>query len=380
LRLEILRCMTQTNTTLPSVLNQERKYQMEINLKSEMSLKEAEEFILSVGNEVSTHLVGQPGVGKTAMYERIVEKTGFRGIYIDTPNTELGDIGIPMPNHENKTTALYPNENWGFHHGDPCVIFIDEFTKPSSPAVQNMLHPLLSERRLGGFKLHDDSIVITAGNNTTDGVGDMLKDHSINRLTICPIANPTAEEWLEWAALNGVAPEVMAWVKAYPHCMASYKDPAQADNPYNFNPKNPKRSYFSPRSGYRSSNIIKKRSLITRNALVTALCGTIGDAAARDMTAYVEVADTLPMWEDVITNPQTAIVPTSPAALCIMAYGAVQRIDRGNVGKWFEYLKRTPKELQSVFCLTAGKHPEKKQIMMTSGSFVNWMRENQYLF
>jgi hypothetical protein len=222
---------------------------MEINLKSEMSLKEAEEFILSVGNEVSTHLVGQPGVGKTAMYERIVEKTGFRGIYIDTPNTELGDIGIPMPNHENKTTALYPNENWGFHHGDPCVIFIDEFTKPSSPAVQNMLHPLLSERRLGGFKLHDDSIVITAGNNTTDGVGDMLKDHSINRLTICPIANPTAEEWLEWAALNGVAPEVMAWVKAYPHCMASYKDPAQADNPYNFNPKNPKRSYFSPRSG-----------------------------------------------------------------------------------------------------------------------------------
>jgi hypothetical protein len=353
---------------------------MEVNLRTEMTLKEAEEFILSVGNEVATHLVGQPGVGKTAMYERIVEKTGYRGIYIDTPNTELGDIGIPMPNHETRTTALYPNEAWGFHHGDPCVIFIDEFTKPSSPAVQNMLHPLLAERRIGGFKLHKDSIVITAGNNTTDGVGDLLKDHSISRLTICPIANPTAEEWLEWAALNNVAPEVMAWVKAYPHCLASYKDPAQADNPYNFNPKNPKRSYFCPRTGHRASNIIKKRSLMTRNALVTALSGTIGDAAARDMTAYVEVADTLPLWEDVITNPQTAIVPTSPAALCIMAYGAVQRVDRSNIGKWFEYLKRTPKELQSVFCLTAGKHPEKKQIMMTSGSFVNWMRENQYLF
>jgi hypothetical protein len=181
---------------------------MEINLKSEMSLKEAEEFILSVGNEVSTHLVGQPGVGKTAMYERIVEKTGFRGIYIDTPNTELGDIGIPMPNHENKTTALYPNENWGFHYGDPCVIFIDEFTKPSSPAVQNMLHPLLSERRLGGFKLHEDSIVITAGNNTTDGVGDMLKDHSINRLTICPICQPNGRRMArvggsQWCSTRG---------------------------------------------------------------------------------------------------------------------------------------------------------------------------------
>jgi len=353
---------------------------MEIKLHSEMTLKEAEEFILACGNLVTTHLVGQPGVGKTAMFERIVEKTGYRGIYIDTPNTELGDIGIPMPNHETRTTALYPNEEWGFQHGDPCVVFIDEFTKPSSPAVQNMLHPLLNERRIGGFKLHKDSIVITAGNNTTDGVGDLLKDHSISRLTICPIANPTAEEWLAWAAQNDIAPEVMAWVKAYPHCLASYKDPAQADNPYNFNPKNPKRSYFCPRTGHRASNIIKKRHLISRNALVTALTGTIGSAAARDMTAYVEVADTLPLWEDVITNPQTAIVPTSPAALCIMAYGAVQRVDRGNIGKWFEYLKRTPKELQSVFCLTAGKHPEKKQIMMTSGSFVNWMRENQYLF
>lgn len=354
---------------------------MEITLRNEVSLKEAEEFILAVGNQNATHLVGQPGVGKTAMYERIVARTGFRGIYIDTPNTELGDLGIPMPNHESKTTCMYPNEIWGFHLDGPCVIFIDEFTKPSSPAVQNMLHPMLNERRFpGGKKLHEDSIVITAGNNTTDGVGDMLKDHSINRLTILPVANPTADEWLEWAALNGVAPEVMAWVKAYPHCMASYRDPAQADNPYNFNPKNPKRSFFSPRSGYRASNIIKQRHLITRNTLIASLCGTIGDAAARDMTAYIEVADTLPLWEDVIKNPTTAIVPTSPAALCIMAYGAVSKVDRTNVSSWFEYLKRTPKELQSTFCLTAGRHPEKKQIMMTSSSFANWMRENQYLF
>ena len=44
---------------------------MEIKLHSEMTLKEAEEFILACGNLVTTHLVGQPGVGKTAMFERI---------------------------------------------------------------------------------------------------------------------------------------------------------------------------------------------------------------------------------------------------------------------------------------------------------------------
>ena len=353
---------------------------MEVRMTTEVSLAEAEDAILAFGNQNAIHLVGEPGVGKTAMFERVVAKTGFRGVYIDTPNTELGDIGIPMPHHETKTTSLYPNEHWGFHLADPCVVFIDEFTKPSSMAVQNMLHPLLNERRISGFNLHPDSIVITAGNNSTDGVGDMLKAHSLNRITIMQVRKPTSDEWIEWGANNGIAAEALAWVKAYPHALASYRDAGQAENPYIFNPKVPQRSFVSPRSLHRASNILMKRHLITRNALISALTGSIGEAGARDMLAYVEVADSLPTWQEVIDDPKGCKLPSSPAALNIMAYGAMQRIDRANIGKWFEYLKRTPKELQSVFCLSTSKHPEKKQILMTSGAFITWMRENQYLF
>jgi hypothetical protein len=363
---------------------------MEVRLNTEVTLTEAEELILAIGNTNAVHLVGEPGVGKTAMFERLVDRTGYRGIYIDTPNTELGDIGIPMPNHETKTTALYPNEHWGFHRNEPLCIFIDEFTKPSSQAVQNMLHPLLNERRIGGNQLHRDSIVITAGNNTTDGVGDMLKAHSLNRLTIVPIKKPHAgfnadgsvddDSWGMWAIRNDIAEEVVAWVKAYPHALASYRDSSQTENPYIFNPKTPQKSFVSPRSLARASNVIKQRNRITRNALITALSGTIGESAARDMVAYVEVSDSLPTWQEIIDDPKAAKLPSSPAALNIMAFGALQRIERNTVGKWFEYLKRTPKELQSVFCLSASKHPEKKQIMLTSGSFVSWMRDNQYLF
>jgi hypothetical protein len=260
------------------------------------------------------------------------------------------------------------------------MIFIDEFTKPSSMAVQNMLHPLLNERRIGGFNLHPDSIVVTAGNNSTDGVGDMLKAHSLNRITILPVRKPTADEWIEWGASNDIAAEALAWVKAYPHALASYKHAGQEENPYIFNPKIPQRSFVSPRSLHRASNILLKRHLITRNALIAGLTGSIGEAGARDMLAYVEVADSLPTWQEVIDDPKGCKLPSSPAALNIMAYGAMQRIDRANISKWFEYLKRTPKELQSVFCLSTSKHPEKKQILMTSGAFVTWMRENQYLF
>jgi hypothetical protein len=363
---------------------------MQVNLKTEISLKEAEDLIMAIGNQNAIHLVGEPGVGKTAMHNKIIERTGFRGVYMDTPNLELGEVGIPMPNHQTKTTSMYPNESWGFHTGEPLAIFIDEFTKPSSQAVQNMLHPLLNERRIANFKLHENTIVVTAGNNTTDGVGDMLKAHSLNRLTVVPVKKPHAgfnadhsideDSWGAWAVNNGIAEEVIAWVKAYPHALASYRDSSQTDNPYIFNPKTPQKSFVSPRSLARASNIVKGRARITTNALITALSGTIGESAARDMTTYIEVADTLPTWAEVVADPKGAKLPSSPAALSVMAFGAVNRIDRATISPWFEYLKRTPKELQSVFCLTASKHPEKKQVLMTSIAFVNWMRENQYLF
>lgn len=353
---------------------------MEVRMINEVSLGEAEDYIMALGSETTPHLIGEPGIGKTAMFERVVERTGFRGVYMDVPTLELGEIGIPMPNHQTKTTTLYPNEAWGFHLNEPMVIFLDEFTKPSSQAVMNTLHPLLNERRIANFKLHPDSIVITAGNNSSDGVGDNMKAHSLNRITVIPVRKPTYEEYIDYGATHGMAAEVMAWVKAYPHALAPYNDPTQADNAYIFNPKYPKRSFFSPRSGMRASHIIKKRDRISKNALMAALIGTIGESAARDMMAYIDVADALPTWEQIMADPKNAQVPTSPAALCIMAYGAIQRIERANIGKWFEYIKRTPTELQSVFCLSATKHPEKKQVLMTSAAFVDWMREHQYLF
>jgi hypothetical protein len=350
-----------------------------INLLSQVSLQEAEDAICAFGNTNPVHLVGEPGVGKTAMHDRICQRLGMKGVYMDVPNIELGEIGIPMPNHETKTTTLYPNEAWGFHTGEPLVFFLDEFTK-GAEAVKNTLHPLLNERRMANFKLHPDSVVITAGNNSTDSVGDVMKSHSLNRITVMKVRKPTSDEWVEWGAANGVAPEVLAWAKQYAHAFASYTDPSQSDNPYIFNPKTPQKSFVSPRSLHRASFIIKKRDLITKNALEVGLAGTIGDSAARDMVAYVDVADSLPTWDDILKDPARANVPTSPAALCILAYAALQKIDRASINKWFEYMQRTSTELQSVFCLSAVKSKDKKDIVMSSKVFVDWMRAKSYLF
>lgn len=362
----------------------------EVLLNRSATLKEAEDMIVSVGAGSTFHLVGEPGVGKTSMFKNIVARTGYRGIYIDAPNIELGELGIPIPDHTTKTTKIYPNEQWGFHLGEPLVVFIDEFTK-AHQSVKNMLHPMLNEpRMIMGIPLHENTIVVTAGNYSSDGVGDVMMSHSRNRISVVTIKKPHAgfnvdgsvdpDSWGEWALRNEVAPEILAWVKDTPQALASYLDAGQNGNKYIFNPKEAQKSFVSPRSLVRASNILKHRASTTENAMICALEGTIGAPAARDLMAFVAVADSLPTWESIVKDPANAIVPQSPAALCLLAFSAVQKVDRQSIGKFFEYLKRTPKELQSVFCLSGMKDDEKKKLFFTSQSFVDWMRTNQYLF
>lgn len=362
----------------------------EVFLNKTASLKEAEDLIVACGADATIHLMGEPGVGKTSMFKNIVERTCHKGIYIDAPNIELGELGIPIPDHSTKTTRMYPNEQWGFHLNEPLVIFVDEFTK-GHQAVQNMLHPMLNEpRMIMGIPLHPATIVVTAGNFTGDGVGDNMRAHSRNRVSVVTVRKPHAgfnvdgsvddDSWGAWAIKNNIAPEILAWVKETPHTLASYLDPAQSGNKYIFNPKEAQKSFVSPRSLARASNILKRRSQNTENAIITALEGTIGAPASRDLMAYVKVADSLPTWESILRDPESATVPSSPAALCLLAFSAVQRVDRESIGKFFTYLKRTPKELQSVFCLTGMANADKKKLFMTSQSFIDWMRTNQYLF
>ncbi len=352
---------------------------MNINLDTQVSLREASDLIVSVGASNTFHLVGEPGVGKTAMHQSIADRLGMRAIYIDVPNTELGDLGIPMPDRETGTTKLYPNEHWGFHTDEPLCIMLDEFTKGAS-AVKNMLHPLLTNpRRISGLTLHKDSVVITAGNLTTDAVGDVMASHSRNRLSVLNVRKPTSEEWLSWG-MDKIAPVVLAWVREFPQVLGSYRDPSQSDNQYIYNPKFSQRSFVSPRSLELASNIVKNKNDYNTQALLCALEGTIGASGARDLYAFIDIADSLPTWDSIIDKPSEAIVPNNPAALCILAFGAVQRVQRDTIGKWFDYMKRTPKELQSVFCLTASKNEEKKRILFSSQAFVDWARANQYLF
>ena len=344
-------------------------------METTVSLKEAEELIAQVGKDLTVHLRGQPGIGKSTLLTTLAKRfPDHKPVYIDCADLDLGDLAMPAMNHETKTTAFYPNERFAIHHGAPVLVMLDEITKASEP-VKNMLLPVMLERRLGAVGFHPDSIVFSTGNLTTDAVGDHLKAHAKNRVSQVTVRNPSDEEWLEWAQHNDQAPEVMAWVHQFPHCMSCYTDKSQEENMYIYNPAKQQDAFVSPRSLAKSSFIVKARHDLGENATMVALAGTIGEAAARDMSAFFSLADGLPSRQAVYNSPDTAKLPDDPAARVILVMREIQAYDKKTFEAVVTYMKRFPKELQALFFHSITKSPHQFEVAKLK-PFLDWVDKN----
>ncbi len=351
----------------------------EITFGKTVSLAEAEALITSVTTN-RFHLMGEPGIGKSSMLERIANKLGMDYAYIDVPNLDLGDIAMPVIDHETKTTRYYPNARFKFHYRKPVIIMLDEFSKGADP-VKNMLHPLFEvvNPRLGDEPAPDGSIIFSTGNLSSDGVGDGMKAHTKARLTKLVVRKPNAKEWLHWAVPKGIDPTVCAFVDRYEHVLASYLDGGQHDNPYIFNPRAVQDSFVCPRTLELASNIVSQRAMFSSDALIAALTGVVGEAAARDLQAFVAYADQLPTKESIIASPSTATVPNQPGACAVVVYSLISAAQRDNFSQFMEYIKRFGAEWQATFAIQIAKNTSKQAIAFGNRDFSKWVADNQDL-
>lgn len=354
---------------------------MSIDFGSTISLAEAADLILSIPDNRFL-LEGEPGIGKSSIMGAFKQKMGdtYAYAYFDCAQKDLGDIAMPSVNRDQRVTEYFPNAALQLQSGKPVVIMLDEFAK-APPPVQNMLHPLLEEHnpRLGDVALPAGSIVFLTSNLSTDGVGDVIKGHTLNRVTRVRVAKPDSEQWLGWAVNNGIEPIVMAWVRQFPHALASYTDSTQVENPYIYNPRAMQKAYVSPRSLSRASNLVRNRERISTNALTAALAGTIGEAAARDMQAYIAYQDQLPTWESIISNPKGARVPDSAGACAVLVFGAIVKICADSIQPFMTYLERFEPEWQAAFAINVAKNPNKQAIAFKSKAFADWVQKNEDL-
>ena len=352
-----------------------------INFGSTVSLKQAATLIMT-NPKVRFLVRGEPGIGKSTMLSMIAKKLASTHVaaYMDVPNMDLGDIAMPVTDHEYKVTRYYPNARFRLHEGKPVIVMLDEFTKGAEP-IKNMLHPLLevTNPRLGDVSIDEESIIFMTGNLLTDGVGDNMKAHTRNRIVEIVVAKPDDTQWLEWAVNSDIDPVIMAWVRQFPHALASYTDDSQGDNPYIYNPRKQQTAYVSPRSLAIASNIVRSRGTNGAEATIAALKGAIGEAAARDMQAFIDYQDQLPSWDSIIAGPKSAQVPTSAGASAVLVFGAVQKVDKQTLPAFMQYMERFDSEWQACFAINLCANAAKQQMAFSTQAFADWLEQNEDL-
>jgi hypothetical protein len=369
---------------------------MSIKFGSSLSLNEFANAIATVGSDVTIIGQGEPGIGKSSMLKTIAKRfPDYELAYIDCTLLDLGDFALPYTelassSGDLKVTKFAPNARFKFQSGKPVIVMLDEIGK-AMKAVKNVLLTLMLEKRIGDVSLPEGSIVFGTTNLSTDGVGDSLEAHARNRVCFVTVRKPSAgfgadgsvenDSWGAWALDNNIAPEIIAWVKQFPHALESYTDSAQKDNPYIFNPTRAGQSAFvTPRSLEKASHIAKKRSELGESVTISALAGTIGESAARDMQAFFTVVDKLPTWEAIMDSPSSAKVPDDAVAKCILVFSAITRVDKDTLPKWLKYADRLDKELQALFARSIVKSTSKQAMAVSNKDFVKWATDNQWLF
>ena len=319
---------------------------MQVRNTMKINLKQAATLIRNCGATNTFIMRGQPGVGKSDILKTLArDLPDYIPCYIDVANLDLGDLGMPVIDRDTMVTNYAPNARFGIgtNQTRPVLLMLDELGKASRP-VLNMLLPVILEHRLGDVNLPTGSIVFATTNLDTDGVGDNIPAHAYNRMSEAIIANPTCDEWLEWASENNVAPEIMAFAKQTPEVFECYTDlDPKAKNPYIFNPLSGNtRTFCSPRSLAKASNLVANRESLGA-AFLPALSGTVGEAAARQMEALVNLSDSLPLFEVIVKDPQKAKVPDSAGALFILAFMLVGRVSEATMTAVMEYAERMSK-------------------------------------
>ena len=194
-----------------------------------------------------TILWGGPGTAKSAIARQIAAEASRQ--YVDVRALLLDPVdlrGIPWRDGSDRTRwappAFLPPSD------DPGLWLINLEELPSAPPmVQAALYQLVLDRKVGEYELPEGASLIACGNRESDrGVVHRMPTPLASRFVHLEI-KVDAEDWLAWAAGNGIAPEVMFFVSMRPELL------------HQFDPNSREAAFPCPRTWEFTSGIVQRR-------------------------------------------------------------------------------------------------------------------------
>ena len=243
-------------------------------------------------------VVGESGIGKTALAKKLSRKNGWSFIVIDGNLLKEGEIGgLPTVEsytkvdsngilHEIKTTVYAVHSKLRevdeeISKGNSVLLFIDEINR-CEHTVQQELMNLILNREINGYKLHDNVNILAAMNPSSKYSADF--DYQVvdmdaaqeNRFVWLNMESDH-NVWLKWAMEAGIEQEVIEFISTFPEYLHKInEDDVRA----------------TPRSYERVSKALKiykeKKDSIPRAVFLNVIKGNVGKVIAEEFISFIE--------------------------------------------------------------------------------------------
>ncbi|WP_204012569.1 AAA family ATPase [Sphaerimonospora thailandensis] len=184
------------------------------------------EVLLHVAVVRPVFLWGAPGIGKSSLVRSFAESLGLPCVTLLGTQLAPEDL-IGVPQIVGDRSRFAPPET--IARAEPYCLFLDELNA-SSPEVQKAFYSLILDRRIGAYELPEGAVVIGAGNRATDNaLARPMASALVNRMIHIHL-RASADDWLTWAANNGIHPWVVDYLVQRPDHL--WSPPPKTEEPF----------------------------------------------------------------------------------------------------------------------------------------------------
>lgn len=300
---------------------------------------------------------GPPGIGKSQIVAQVAASMGREILDLRMAQLDPVDLrGLP--------TVVDGRSSWAIPdflpRGGTGVVFLDELNR-APMMVQNAGLQFSLDFRIGEYILPPEWAIVAAGNRESDGGGVSRLISALGMRFVHLDLAIDVDEWCKWAVKADLAPETIAFIRFRPDLLHQY-DPRARANP-------------SPRTWEFVSRITQQKPTAgIEHALVS---GAVGDESAIEYTGFLRLYRELPSIDQIMLNPATAPVPTSPASLYAVASAIARRCSPSNVGRAIAYLDRIGVEYAVMAIRDA---TDRDQTITSTGEFTKWAISHSDIF
>lgn len=274
---------------------------------------------LNGGEGAPVVFMGKPGGGKTTLVKEFARR--YKGGKLHTlpiPRIQGTDIAVPIPDHANKSVALYTSAELAELSATGGVLYLDEVTRPPDNSTNAAVLALLLEREVGTTDLRN--CIVWGTCNPADQVGGVDLDPAyVNRVVLINwpdnegvegfIDHMNRTDAVTGASDTGDWPEVdntwrERWGAAWRDSLDAISgflrtQPAMMDE----EPPTVMRAWRSNRSWHLAVNVLASCLVhrASRDEIRVCLGGTIGEEAAHAFLVWRQSADLPNPW-DVIAD------------------------------------------------------------------------------